>query len=60
MTEPTHSSAADRVRIEVAPRNDYPVRVADEGLAIMLTKDQAPVLSDWLYRVIGTPAFDTL
>ena len=34
--------------------------MADEGLTIKLTKDQAFVLSDWLDRVIGTPAFDNL
>lgn len=32
----------------------------DDDLTIKLTRDQAFVLSDWLYRMIGTPAFDNL
>ncbi|GAA2887579.1 hypothetical protein Acy02nite_82440 [Actinoplanes cyaneus] len=32
----------------------------DDDLAAKLTKDQALVLSDWLYRMMGTPAFDNL
>lgn len=39
----------------------YPFPVADDGdLTIKLTKDQAFVLSDWLYRMMGTPPFDNL
>ena len=34
--------------------------MAGEELTIKLTKDQALVLSDWLYRVMGMPAFDNL
>ncbi|BEL05424.1 hypothetical protein Q0Z83_036150 [Actinoplanes sichuanensis] len=32
----------------------------DDDLTINLTRDQALVLSDWLDRMIGTPAFDNL
>ncbi|MCA2217993.1 hypothetical protein [Jidongwangia harbinensis] len=32
----------------------------DDDFAIRLTKDQALVLSDWLHRMMGTPAFDGL
>jgi hypothetical protein len=38
----------------------YSLRVADEEITIKLTRDQAFVLSDWLYRMMGTPAFDNL
>ena len=38
----------------------YPSRVVDDDLTIKLTRDQAVVLSDWLDRMIGTPAFDGL
>jgi hypothetical protein len=34
--------------------------VADDDFTIKLTRDQAFVLSDWLYRMMGTPAFDNL
>jgi len=35
--------------------------VADDGdLTIRLSRDQAFVLSDWLYRMMGTPTFDNL
>jgi hypothetical protein len=34
--------------------------VADEEITIKLTRDQAFMLSDWLYRMMGTPAFDNL
>jgi len=37
-----------------------PSRVVDDDLTIKLTRDQAVVLSDWLDRMIGTPAFDGL
>lgn len=36
----------------------YPSRVSEDGLTITLTRDQALVLSDWLDRQMGTPAFD--
>jgi hypothetical protein len=32
----------------------------DEDVTIKLSRDQAFVLSDWLYRMMGTPAFDNL
>lgn len=34
--------------------------MADDDLSIKLTRDQAFVLSDWLHRMMGTPAFDSL
>jgi hypothetical protein len=34
--------------------------VADDEFSVSLSKDQAPVLSDWLYHVMGTPAFDNV
>jgi hypothetical protein len=34
--------------------------VPDDDLTIKLTKDQAFVLSHWLDRMMGTPAFDNL
>lgn len=51
--------------IAPAPRGDqarsqYASAVPDEDLTIKLTKDQAFVLSDWLHRMMGTPAFDKL
>ncbi|MEU4156448.1 hypothetical protein [Actinoplanes sp. NPDC026670] len=32
----------------------------DDDLTIKLTRDQALVLSDWLYQMMGTAAFDNL
>ena len=57
-----HWFTADKV---IAPRRRrpqgrYDSRVADEELTIRLSKDQALVLSDWLYRMMGKPAFDNL
>lgn len=34
--------------------------VDDDDLTIKLNRDQAIVLSDWLYRMMGTPTFDSL
>jgi hypothetical protein len=34
--------------------------VADDDLTIKLSRDQALVLSDWLDRMMGKPAFDNL
>jgi hypothetical protein len=34
--------------------------VTDGELTIKLARDQAFVLSDWLDRMMGTPAFDSL
>lgn len=34
--------------------------MADDDLTVKLTRDQALVLSDWLHRMMGTPAFDSL
>ncbi|MEV0392161.1 hypothetical protein [Polymorphospora rubra] len=34
--------------------------MADDDFTIKLTRDQALVLSDWLYRKIGTAEFDGL
>ena len=34
--------------------------MADDDFTIKLTRDQAFVLSDWLCRMMGTPAFDNL
>jgi hypothetical protein len=34
--------------------------VPDDDLTIKLTKDQALVLSNWLDRMVGTPAFDNV
>ncbi|ACU40032.1 hypothetical protein KCV87_24755 [Actinosynnema pretiosum subsp. pretiosum] len=32
--------------------------MTEEEFAIRLTRDEALVLSDWLYRALGTPEFD--
>lgn len=58
-----HSFAADRA--SAAPRpgttGQYPSPVVDDDdLTIKLSRDQAFVLSDWLYRMMGTPTFDSL
>lgn len=37
-----------------------PWRVVDDDFTIKLTRDQAFVLSDWLYWIIGPPVFDNL
>jgi hypothetical protein len=34
--------------------------VADDDFTIRLSRDQALVLSDWLYRMIGKESFDSL
>jgi len=34
--------------------------MADDDLTITFTRDQAIVLSDWLYRMLGTQRFDGL
>jgi len=34
--------------------------VPDDNFTIELTRDQALMLSDWLYRMIGTDRFDAL
>ncbi|WP_229070977.1 hypothetical protein [Actinoplanes sp. DH11] len=34
--------------------------MADDDLTIKLSRDQAFVLSDWLYRMMGTAPFDDL
>jgi hypothetical protein len=42
-------------------QGQYDSRVTDDGeFTIRLSKDQALVLSEWLYHVMGVPAFDNL
>ena len=41
-------------------RRKYASLVPDDDVTIKLTKDQAVVLSDWLDRMMGSPAFDNL
>ena len=61
---PAHDHADERMRRALdrpsGSIGPYPSRVAEEDFTIRLTKDQASVLSEWLDRMMGTSAFDSL